>query len=220
MKMSIYDGRDRSEVTMKKNTILAMATLALLATTSARAADIPGVSRPYSAPGAYNAYSWMGPYAGINVGYQTGSTTNNPTDPAGPTIGVQLGYNWQSGQLVFGGETDLQLSSADDVVAPWKFSNPWFGTARARVGYASNNLLFYGTGGLAYGGLELETGGLTQDKTHIGWTLGMGMEVGFTPNWTGKVEYLYIDLLDRDYFTRTSHGLESHLLRFGVNYRF
>ncbi len=55
---------------------------------------------------------------------------------------------------------------------------------------------------------------------HFGWALGMGMEVGFTPNWTGKVEYLYLDLVDRDYFIGTSNGLESHLLRFGVNYRF
>ena len=32
--------------------------------------------------------------------------------------GIQVGYNWQSGQFVFGGETDLQLSGADDTFAP------------------------------------------------------------------------------------------------------
>ena len=55
---------------------------------------------------------------------------------------------------MFGAETDIQLSSAEDRFALWKFSNPWFGTLRGRGGYAHNNLLFYGTVGLAYGTLR------------------------------------------------------------------
>jgi len=204
---------------MKKSAIFAAAALAVAAG-AAHAADIPGVSRPYSAPAPYSAYSWVGPYVGANLGYQSGSVTNNRTKPSGGVIGAQLGYNWQSGAMVFGGETDLQLSGADDVLAPWKFSNPWFGTARARIGYAANNILFYGTGGLAYGDLRLESAGLTQDKAHLGWTLGMGIEMGLTPNWTAKVEYLYVDLADRPYFIGTNNGLESNLTRLGVNYKF
>lgn len=209
------------EVTMKTKAI-ALAGLALVAATSAtRAADIPGMSRPYAAPAAvYSAYNWMGPYVGANLGYQWGDVTNNLTQPAGGSLGVQAGYNWQSGQLVIGGEADLQISNADDVLAPWKFSNPWFSTARARVGYAWNNVLFYGTGGLVFGGLELDSAGLTQSRTRYGWTIGAGAEVGLTPNWTAKVEYLYFDLVDRDYFIGTSNGLESSLLRMGVNYKF
>lgn len=207
---------------MKKNPHLTAAAFALVAATSAAAAaDIPGMARPYAAPAAaYSAYNWMGFYAGLNLGYERGSITNNPTDPSGGLIGLQAGYNWQNGQFVFGGETDLQLTNADDVLAPWKFSNPWFGTLRARLGYALNNILFYGTGGLAYGGLKLESAGLSQTKTHYGWTAGVGAEVGLMPAWTARVEYLYIDLVDRDYFIGTSNGLESHVLRLGINYRF
>jgi outer membrane immunogenic protein len=206
---------------MKKNAILAGAAFALMAATSAaHAADIPSAYHPYAAPAPYSGYSWVGPYVGANVGYLSGDVTNNPTQPSGGIIGAQLGYNWQSGSLVFGGETDLQLSNADDVLAPWKFSNPWFGTARARVGYAFNNILLYGTGGLAYGDLELESAGLTQDKTHIGWTVGLGAELGLTPHWTAKVEYLYFDLADRTYFIGTSNGLNANLFRLGFNYRF
>ncbi len=205
---------------MKKSAILAAAACALAATTgAAHAADIPGVSRPYSAPAPYS-YSWVGPYVGANLGYQSGDVTHNRTEPSGGVIGAQLGYNWQNGSFVFGGETDLQLSGADDVLAPWKFSNPWFGTARGRVGYAANNILFYGTGGLAYGNLRLESAGLSQDKFHLGWTLGLGIEMGLTPNWTAKVEYLYIDLADRPYFIGTNNGLESNLTRLGFNYKF
>src|SRR4051812_19462995 len=207
---------------MRKSTI-AMAGLAMVAAAGgAHAADMqPGYARPYAAPApAYAAYNWMGPYIGANVGYQWGSVTHHPTEPSGGVFGGQLGYNWQNGQLVFGLETDLQWSGADDVLFARKFNNNWFGTTRGRIGYAMNNVLAYGTGGFAYGGLELETAGLSESKTLFGWTLGVGMEVGLTPNWTAKVEYLYFDLTDKTYFTGVSHGLESSLLRAGANYKF
>jgi outer membrane immunogenic protein len=135
--------------------------------------------------------------------------------------GLQGGYNWQNGQFVFGGETDLQLTDADDTFAPWKFSNPWFGTLRGRAGMAMNNILFYATAGLAYGGLKAEAAGLTETKTHLGWTAGVGMEVGFNRSWSAKVEYLYMDLGNRAYsVTGADNGLESNMLRFGINYHF
>ena len=47
------------------------------------------------------------------------------------------------------------------------------------------------------------------------------MEVGFTPNWSAKVEYLYMDLNDRHYtITGANNGYEASMLRFGVNYHF
>ena len=105
---------------------------------------------------APRVYSWTGPYVGANFGYQSGSVTNNSAGPSGALGGVQGGYNWQLNQFVFGGETDLQFSGADDVFAPWKFSNPWFGTLRGRAGFAVNNIFFYGTLGLAYGTLRAQ----------------------------------------------------------------
>ena len=50
---------------------------------------------------------------------------------------------------------------------------------------------------------------------------GAGMEVGFTPHWSAKVEYLYMDLGSRTYaLTGTDLDLRASVLRFGVNYRF
>ena len=199
---------------------IALAGLVLLgAIGAARAADIPGISRPYAAPArAYGAYNWMGLYIGANLGYQWGDIA--PAEPSGGAFGLQAGYNWQHSQLVLGVETDVQWSDAEDVVGPLKFGNTWFGTLRGRLGYAMNNVLIYGTGGLAYGGVELTSGGRSQSQTEFGWTLGLGAEVGLTQNWTAKVEYLYFDLTNHRYFTGTSHGLESSLLRAGVNYKF
>lgn len=202
-----------------KKTILAMAALSAAAGTAA-AADLPRGPAPYYAPPP-SVYNWTGPYAGLNLGYEWGKVTNSSIDPSGIAGGGQVGYNWQTGQFVFGLETDIQISGADDTFAPYKFSNPWFGTLRGRGGFAINNILLYGTLGLAYGDLKAEFGGLDENKTLVGWTGGVGMEVGFTPNWSAKVEYLYMDLASRAYtLTGVDNGLQASYLRLGVNYHF
>lgn len=192
---------------------------AVMVSGAAMAADL-GYSR---APSPVGGYNWQGLYLGANLGYEWGSITNNPTRPSGFMGGLQAGYNWQTGQFVYGVETDLQLSGADATSSPWRFSNPWFGTLRGRGGFALNNILLYGTLGLAYGGLRAEdiTAGVSESKTHGGWTAGLGMEIGLTPSWSAKAEYLYVDLAGRNYaITGASNGLESSLLRLGANYRF
>ena len=170
-----------------------------------------------------SGYNWQGAYVGANAGYQWGTVSNNPTRPSGVMGGVQGGYNWQTGQFVVGAETDLQISSADDVLSPWKFSNPWSGTLRGRAGVAFNNILLYGTIGLAYGDLQAQstTTGVSETRTSFGWALGTGAEIGLTRNWSARAEYLYVDLSARNYsLTGTTHSLATSLLRLGFNYRF
>ena len=189
-----------------------------LASAPATAADI---ARSYPAPAPYSAFSWAGLYLGANVGYQWGSVANSSADPHGFLGGLQLGYNWQSGYIVYGVETDAQLTGADDTSAGIKFSNPWFGTTRGRVGVAVNNMLFYGTGGLAYGGSKAELNGASESHSHFGWTVGAGAEVGLTQNWSAKVEYLFVNLADERYaLTGLDHDFANNLLRFGFNFRF
>ena len=79
--------------------------------------------------------------------------------------GGTLGYNWQVSRfLVVGFEGDgswgSEYGSGPDIGT---VGNPaflsftketWLATARLRVGYAVNNLLFYGTGGYAAAGVE------------------------------------------------------------------
>jgi outer membrane immunogenic protein len=169
------------------------------------------------------SYFWQGPYVGANLGYQWGATTNSATRPANVAGGLQVGYNWQRSQFVFGAETDLQLSAAEDTFAPWKFSNPWFGTLRGRAGIALNNVMFYGTVGLAYGTLRAQSTltGASESRTRLGWAAGVGMEIALMGNWTGKAEYLYVDLSDQAFgLTGAPNGLESNVVRLGVNYRF
>jgi outer membrane immunogenic protein len=207
---------------MSKQIFGAIAIAAVVAATPAAAADLYGRG-PQFAAAPFSAYNWNGLYVGVNLGYQWSKVTNwGPSvQPNGLMGGGQVGYNWQFGQLVLGAEADLQASGANDTFAAYKFSNPWFGTVRARAGYAMNNVLFYATGGLAYGGGKIEFAGLNNTNTHVGWTAGAGVEVGLTPNWSAKAEYLYVRLDDEAYvLTGVNNGFQSSIFRLGVNYRF
>jgi outer membrane immunogenic protein len=195
---------------MSKSVFAAAVAAFALASSAANAAD---------ALGRY----WQGPYVGANLGYQWSGVSGSGTDPSGIVGGAQLGHNWQFGQFVLGGETDIQFSDANDKFAAWKFSNPWFGTLRARAGVTMSNLLFYGTVGLAYGSLEVENigSGVTESRVSTGWTGGAGVEAALMGNWSARAEYLYVDFGDRSFaLTGGTHGLDSHILRVGVNYHF
>ncbi len=197
---------------------------------SAQAADLPYYGSrppPYAGPltvaQPLDCYSWAGPYLGGNLGYAWGSVDNNLTKPSGFAAGVQAGFNWQpSPSFVFGVEGDIQATGADQTFAPWKFSNPWFGTIRGRIGYTfDNNILFYGTGGLAFGELRGETFGLSESHSNAGWTAGVGAEFGFAPGWTAKVEYLYVNLSSTNFtITGVPNGYHFGTLRAGINYHF
>jgi len=201
-------------------TVLAAALVALaLLSDAAVAAD----NFPYGAVARPGGYMWQGPYVGGNLGYQWSGINNNPASPNGIAGGVQAGYNVQYGQFVFGGETDLQVTGANDTFAPWKFSNPWFGTLRARAGLAISSVLFYGTAGLAYGTLNMKNTltSVSESHTSTGWAGGVGVEAALTGNWSARAEYLYVDLSSSSFvLDGNSRGIQSNLLRFGVNYRF
>ena len=93
---------------------IVFATLGLLglAATNAMAADLPRAMPPTRAPAFVPAfYSWNGFYLGINGGGAFGrsdwSAFGGDTNVSGGLIGVTAGYNWQSGQWVFGLEGDI-----------------------------------------------------------------------------------------------------------------
>jgi outer membrane immunogenic protein len=205
-----------------KRFMVGAAALAALGSMTAQAADLNYERRaPYTVSQPLNGYSWAGPYLGGTLGYEWGTVANNPSKPSGLAGGLTVGYNWQNGPWVFGAEGDINLTGANDTFAPWKFSNPWFGTIRGRAGYAFNNILFYGTGGLAFGSLRAETFGLSESHTTVGWTLGLGTEFGLAQNWTAKIEYLYVDLDSSNFvITGAKNDYRSGVVRAGINFHF
>ena len=105
-------------------------------TASVEAADLYYGSQPQWTVNPPTEYDWARPYLGGNLGWAWGSVDNNVTSPSGFVGGAQAGYNFQtrSSPWVFGIEGDIQATGASDTFAPWKFSNPWFGTVRGRAG--------------------------------------------------------------------------------------
>jgi outer membrane immunogenic protein len=195
---------------------------------NARAADLPATtykSRAYSTP-ALAPFSWTGFYAGANVGggFSGNDAFNNFAGAragklSGVAGGLQAGYNYQiSPMFVVGIENDLDftgLSHKGDLATP-AVSVPWLTTGRARAGIAvlDSRLLLYGTAGLAAG--ELKDGPI--NKMKMGWTAGGGAEWAFSPTWSAKVEYLYVDL-KRDNLPDWN-AAKLHTIRAGVNYHF
>jgi len=196
------------------------ATMTATMTCTAMAGDLAPPNY-YTAPAAL-ASSWAGPYIGATLGYEWArSATIRPGRPASPAV-LRAASTGSTAQFRLRGEADIQLSGAEDTFAPWQFSNPWFGTVRGRAGVAIGNVLLFGTAGLAYGSLTATTpGNLSETHTSLGWVAGAGAEVAFTPHWSAKAEWLYLDFSDRSYsVTGNNNGLAANLLRLGVNYHF
>ena len=77
--------------------------------------------------------------------------------------------------------------------------------------------------GFNLGGLPI-TGSFSSSSTKAGWTIGSGIEAVLGGNWTGKIEYLYVDFGTVTVIPPVSGSFSSrvtdNILRVGVNYRF
>jgi outer membrane immunogenic protein len=212
----------------------------LLLTTVAAAAFI-------GAPALAQDYDWTGFYVGGNLGASWGDTSLDieagpgasgivlPAVDAGLingldtdddnktsfTGGLELGYNYQSGSIVFGLESDLSFLDLDQqrtvTVPSGLLINPpvtygldqrvkteWLWTLRPRLGYASGPWMVYATGGIATTKIKLRTNygdngtpptvaTLDESDTDTGWTGGLGGAYALGPNWSVKGEWLYLD---------------------------
>ncbi|MBV8440265.1 MAG: porin family protein [Hyphomicrobiales bacterium] len=179
--------------------------------------------------------------------------------------GGQTGMNWQWGGAVFGVETDIDWTSMNKtysftsapltVYVPGDIVNvnasgklDWLGTTRARIGFVATpdyRLMFYGTGGLAYGGgagcLNVfdNLAGLAwhgaPSSTRLGWTLGAGVEYAITDNVTLRGEYLYYNLGSSnvvtvpnlaarsffpDVYAAAKYDYDGSIVRIGVSFKF
>jgi outer membrane immunogenic protein len=228
-----------------KNKALLASPLALIpvGTHAALAAPVHRTSHTQPAAQAMTyTPSWAGFYVGANLGgvsehsALTGFTPNatgagycfgggqpqfgQPCASGSQTAtgvlgGLQAGYNFVSGQWVYGAETDFDLSNArkqtNGLNAPNAFLGNWiaktgikdFGTARLRLGYDFNDVMPFVTGGLAYArtvdsfsagsgfGPPYAFNGISW---RAGYTVGGGVEVMLSRNISIKGEALYYDL--------------------------
>lgn len=156
----------------------------------------------------------------------------------GATVGAQI----QSGRTVLGLEGDLDWTNTSGSGNGNIFSNgakrgtatlsskiSAISTLRARIGYAAGNWLVYGTGGVA---VTNESSTLTNavgfvcgdgapndppcsslSDLHLGLSAGAGVEYGFTPNLSTKLEYMWVG-------AGALNTLKENMIRAGLNWRF
>jgi len=208
----------------------------------ALAADLPPAAPRapatyYAPPVVAPVYNWGGFYFGPNVGYGFGQTdwtgtgggTTGNFNVNGFIVGGTVGANFQADAWVFGVEADFDGSWIDGkntsvCVVQCETKNTWLATARLRVGYAADRVLFYATGGGAFGNIEVNTAPTFQSTSKGGWTAGGGVEWAFTDVLTARVEYLFVDLQNAS-FTPPGFGTvtvkwDANLIRFGLDYKF
>jgi len=230
------------------STVLALA----ISATSALAADLPSSkSPPYLPPPP--AFSWTGSYMGVNLGggwldnynrspswgwngiawgWNAGVAVNGSN--GGVIGGAQSGYNYQvTPMFVVGFEESFQGTSigSGNGANLWGWggssrSVPWFETVRGRIGVTpfDPHFMIYGTGGFAFGEMQLATGTWNGNLSHIatGWTAGGGLEWAFLPNWSAKVEYLFTNIGANNWGNNWSpeERVRIHAIRVGVNYHY
>jgi outer membrane immunogenic protein len=227
-----------------KASLLGLLTATLLSST-AFAADVYSGKDSMKDGGVFasKTLDWTGMYVGIHGGYAWGDMdvdlshssgaihyNDKFADPhqtldggEGAIAGIQIGFNRQRGNIVFGLEADASWTNIDGSgeystaykgdPATWNIDQELvaLGTLRARIGFTTGPLLVYATGGLALGAIETEqatnwytgvdrAGGRTDGTNyHLGWTAGGGAEYALGQGWSLKGEYLYVDLGEQDY---------------------
>jgi len=210
---------------MRPRTIKFCAGIAFAACSiSAQAADLPSRRIEPAAP-LPPAFTWTGFYVGAQAGWAQTRTeltaggaiagraavASLPSlDKNGVAVGLMVGYNYQIGQLVVGGEIDgsaLITGKQRHTALTGDFITAhtnWVGSARLRVGYAFDRLMIYATGGLALAAPKSTVTGTgysygAGDSTRFGWTLGAGAEYAFTNNWIAGLEYRYSQFQEDTY---------------------
>lgn len=211
---------------------------------------------------------WNGAYIGGNLGRGSaeldgsasvsggpGTALSHSLDPSGPFAGIQGGFNHRIGNFFVGLEADLQTA---DISGSTKISSgpltyaasaslDWFATARVRAGFATNAMLVYVTGGVAFGGMDydatIKTGNGSvhlSDDMRVGYVLGAGVEFALRSNWSLKLEYQYLNFGDHSAAgaltsifnnycapptittsaVSTNFDADIHTVRVGLNYHF
>jgi len=210
---------------------------------SAHAADQSVPRGPSYYPDSYRPTSidWTGWYVGVQLGGAFGNASGLSASPkpAGIIGGGQFGVNWMRDSFLLGAEMDfagmdLASSATDGAGFTHRVSAHWLSLITGRAGFAVNQFLFYAKGGFAFGSERntvVNPAGMLADSgttTQTGWTVGGGVEYAFTPHWSARLEYDFVDLPSHGIvLTGPTLGSQPANIDFtiqklvgGVNYRF
>ncbi|MBU2582703.1 MAG: outer membrane beta-barrel protein [Alphaproteobacteria bacterium] len=193
---------------------------------------------------------WTGFYLGAHGGGGWGDLKDSNEgfeDVNGGLGGIHGGYQWQSGNVVFGAEGDISFGKLDDQIefinrgnfggrpftetTRFGFEVDRLASLRARIGYAAGPLHIFATGGVAWAWTELSffdsltIGGRTfvsddekVSDTQVGYTVGAGLEYKFLQNVSGRVDVQHYGF--RDAFDIDDVDLNLTIVRGGLTFHF
>jgi outer membrane immunogenic protein len=220
-----------------KKFILGSAAFVALLTAPAMAADMPLKAPPVM------VYNWTGCYGGANGGWKWGQFRESADTAAGAlsadhidlpalntgsgAVGGQIGCRWETPQhWVFGLEGDFDATDlhgtavnptpgASVFVAGDNFGNraSWESSARIIAGHTWDRWLVYGTGGIAFSRVTMESnfiavtsGGIafpassgSASQVLTGGTIGAGAAYALSKSWEIGLEYRYTAYMRGDF---------------------
>lgn len=181
--------------------------------------------------------------------------------------GLQGGFDWQVRNFLFGIVGDVmttQIKGAEDFDFYVSYDEEdgedyygeaeaaleWLATLRARLGYTTGPLLFFVTGGVAWGEIDARVGfneGIYGERSGgfcdfwdycdedsdgvFGYAVGGGVAAYLSRRMFAELTYLYVNLDDADFdfdlsdeeervLGKADADFDAHLLRFALNWRF
>lgn len=201
---------------------------------SAFAADLI-ISEPAPAVGVVSTTgNWDGLFLGAFAGYGWGTlddsvnsgldVTDDELDLTGWQVGVSAGANFTVSEAIVAGIVgDIAWTDLNgDVDADSSYSVDWTGSLRGRLGFDGGAFLPYVTAGVAFANTTVTDAALEDTQTHIGWTVGAGVEFAVADNVSLDLQYRYTDFGSKTYDLGgpTDFSLTSHAVTAGVNFRF
>jgi opacity protein-like surface antigen len=194
-------------------------------------------------------YGWSSFKPKVNPSFVAlGLTEDLDQKPEGLIGGGLAGYNFQSGDWVYGFEVTANAASVkgsatnDFIVPAGVFANagaPYtvaqvqrskmvdLYTARLRLGYSFGNMLMYVTGGMA--GAHVRTNFalsalgqtvLSSDRQfHTGYTVGAGAAYKITERLSARLDYSFVDLGNKTHQS-VSHKKRANIVMLGLAYQF
>lgn len=244
---------------MKTHLKAALASILVLGAGAAAAADLPSAKYLPMAPALPALYNWTGVYAGLQGGYSWGTDTTRELltanrafinafeyHPSSAFGGAHAGFNFQMGSIVLGIEGDVEyinarsgfqdpsrVRSPNDPGGLVRVQQDWQASVRARIGYAFDRVMVYGTGGVAFTEFDYAyfnpLAGFGEGGTfsRTGWTVGGGVNYALTNNLILGVDYRYTDYGKFDYVANSAFlGLTAeqspttHAVRGSIAYKF
>lgn len=158
------------------------------------------------------AQDWSGPYVGLGASRSDGEQDAGAAFPLeGSPISLFGGYNWQNGNLVFGGELALSSNAITLTDFPLIEYNKLI-DLKGRVGYAAGRTLVYGVIGVSQA--EYVNGSFTDDLD--GWSYGLGADVLISDRIFAGAEYLRRNLDHTN--PGVSTDISTFTLRVGMNF--